>query len=85
VEFNIAISKRFTEIRKWRALILFVKIPHPAESFISKNEGMTEQIGCFQDAVLALSEIRASRRDIPTDDAAPATTSQQTIADQVIE
>jgi len=33
----------------------------------------------FQDAVLALPEIRTSRRDTQTDDAAPATTSQQTI------
>ena len=44
VEFNIAISKRFAAIRKWRPLILFVKIPHPADSFISKNEGMAKLI-----------------------------------------
>jgi hypothetical protein len=42
VEFNIPIRKRFTEIRKWRPLILFVKIPLFQDSFISKNEGMSE-------------------------------------------
>jgi YD repeat-containing protein len=31
VEFNIAISKRFAAIRKWRLLSLFVQIPHPAD------------------------------------------------------
>jgi hypothetical protein len=41
-EFNIATSERFKKIQIWSGLILFVKKSNPADSFISKNEGMAE-------------------------------------------
>jgi hypothetical protein len=44
-EFNIATSERFKKKQIWSGLILFVKKPNPADSFISKNEGMAESWG----------------------------------------
>src|ERR1700689_4377115 len=44
-EFNIAAGECFKKIKIWSGLILFVKKPNPADSFIPKNKGMAEERG----------------------------------------